>query len=176
MFVMIQSSQLQKLIGSSAEPSTLGKFTMLVFLWLLQMWYMHEVRSYILGAGDTYFWSHPQPSIATYSNTLHSPLRNPAPYYWFFSLDGQLLVVSTAGRFRFLTQFVGIVGNRRCWQMAYAWMKEEGRPLFLKHGDYAFITYEPWACARDSLYVYFSVLMCTSKLHQCSHFWVEMGR
>jgi hypothetical protein len=54
MFVMIQSSQLQNFIGSSAEPSTLGKFTMLVFLWL-QMWYMYEVRSYILGAGDAYF-------------------------------------------------------------------------------------------------------------------------
>jgi hypothetical protein len=56
MFVMIQSSQLQKIIGSSAEPSTLGKFSMSVFLWLLQTWYMYEVRSYILGAGgDAYF-------------------------------------------------------------------------------------------------------------------------
>jgi hypothetical protein len=176
MFVMIQSSQLQKIIGLSAEPSTLGKFTMLVFLWLLQTCYMYEGRSYILGAGWRLLWSHPQPSVATYSNTLHSPLRNPAPNYWFFSLDGQLLVVSTAGRFRFWTQFVCIVGNWRCWQMVYSWMKEEGRPLFLKHGDYAFITCEPRACARDSLYVYSSVLMCTSKIHQCSPFGVEMRR
>jgi hypothetical protein len=35
MFVMIQSLQLQKKIGPAAESAILGKFTMLVLLWLL---------------------------------------------------------------------------------------------------------------------------------------------